>query len=706
MNKDHLIQLVSLALALVALLGSALMVPVVTRQRQDLQLSFDNDSVFASSLGSFKGIAVNALWYRIEMEKRAGRYAEANTLAEMVTDLQPRFPQVWSFHAWNLAYNISVATYTPQERWDWINKGIHLLREEGIRYNPRAVRLYRELAWTLFHKVGQYTDDMNWYYKAEVAREWQEVLGGPNDYLDYEGLKAYMQNIADAGDRYLLFDRPGRALMQDLETLAADIDLIEDKLDDFRWMSVLRLSKQLETVREQLRKDNRPESAARVEALLETVRQAVARAERNPDAVFQEENPQATVAIQALRNGGFELDVTALRAIGKLLMYFRYGQMEWVMSLPDPLMDDDARRMAEVFNNHNTEEFKDSVERYLLPYLRAKVLNETYNMDPAFMSALTDLHGPLDWRHPNTHALYWASRGLDIAEHNVRNDEGFDYTNTFRLVIHSLQGLTDYGAVSFNPLLPAGAQVDLMPNPAFLDAYGNTYKRAFEELEQGEDGAFGQVSQKNFDSGYENYLQKAVMLSYMYGSDAKAQDYYRELRERYGDAYHNQRDKRYEQPIADLIWEFVTEDIGQANTRFFLVATMRRAFQSGLGRGRLNLFSQLMLRCSEFHERYQRERNYETGITEQGRLSLPPFPQMVENEYTRFIQDPQVPLDVRLIAYRNTPLPLAQRTYHRWIGGVENTVPNARELFPEPPDAVKSEDLERGQIEGETLDRM
>src|SRR5690606_16019333 len=97
-----------------------------------------------------------------------------------ITTLQPRFPQVWAFHAWNMAYNISVTTHTPEERWSWVNNGIVLLRDQGIPLNPRAVRLYRELSWIFFHKIGQFSDDMQWYYKAQLAREWEEILGRYN----------------------------------------------------------------------------------------------------------------------------------------------------------------------------------------------------------------------------------------------------------------------------------------------------------------------------------------------------------------------------------------------------------------------------------------------------------------------------------------------------------------------------------------------
>src|SRR6185436_15210691 len=73
------------------------------------------------ALGAFRGIFVNFLWIRANDMKEAGKFFDAIQLASTITKLQPRFPRVWVFHAWNMAYNISVTTQTPEERWAWVN---------------------------------------------------------------------------------------------------------------------------------------------------------------------------------------------------------------------------------------------------------------------------------------------------------------------------------------------------------------------------------------------------------------------------------------------------------------------------------------------------------------------------------------------------------------------------------------------------------
>ncbi|MEM9237776.1 MAG: hypothetical protein AAGB14_13445, partial [Verrucomicrobiota bacterium] len=201
MSKDRLIQAVALLLIIGALIASSALITDIEHQRRQLQLAADTDIgenvppeyALLAQMGSFRGIAVNALWYRIEQMKREGDFYEANNLSRWITKLQPRFPQVWAFMGWNMAYNISVKAKTPEERWDWVNKGITLLREEGIPENPNAIRLYRELGWILFHKVGGSTDDMHHYYKAQMARIWHTRLGGHADRLPKQ---AYIDRYA------------------------------------------------------------------------------------------------------------------------------------------------------------------------------------------------------------------------------------------------------------------------------------------------------------------------------------------------------------------------------------------------------------------------------------------------------------------------------------------------------------------------------
>ena len=131
------------------------------------------------ALGGFRGLISNYLWIRANDLQMDDKFFEAAQLAEWITALEPTFTQVWLFQAWNMAYNISVKFKDFPDRWRWVKRGIELLRDDGLRYNPNDVLIHRELAWFFQHKMGQNLDDANLYYKQQWAREMMPFFG-PN----------------------------------------------------------------------------------------------------------------------------------------------------------------------------------------------------------------------------------------------------------------------------------------------------------------------------------------------------------------------------------------------------------------------------------------------------------------------------------------------------------------------------------------------
>jgi hypothetical protein len=159
-RSAHLVQLGALAIAALCIALAAAMQAPINEQRKELKLVLHSDIykelppkyAWVAAIGSsFRGLAADFLWTRLENLKQEGKYYEAHQLAQWICTVQPRFPAVWEFQAWNMAYNISVATKTAQERWQWVYNGIRLLRDEGIPNNPRMFALYDSLAWTWFH---------------------------------------------------------------------------------------------------------------------------------------------------------------------------------------------------------------------------------------------------------------------------------------------------------------------------------------------------------------------------------------------------------------------------------------------------------------------------------------------------------------------------------------------------------------------------
>jgi len=173
-------------LAVAALAGSSFLSPGLDRQRRTHELlaapieeSARPSMIYAPLLALGRAPLVDYLWLRATKLKEQGRVFDAYQLSRMICELQPRFASVWAFQAWNMSYNISVTFKSPEERWRWVKNGIDLLKDKGIPLNPSNTQLYKELAWIFFHKVGDFTDEMHFYYKLQLALIMEDVLGPP-----------------------------------------------------------------------------------------------------------------------------------------------------------------------------------------------------------------------------------------------------------------------------------------------------------------------------------------------------------------------------------------------------------------------------------------------------------------------------------------------------------------------------------------------
>lgn len=132
------------------------------------------------ALGGFRGLISNALWIRANDLQDQDKFFEMSQLAEWITKLEPHFVQVWLVQAWNMAYNISVKFKDYPDRWRWVQRGIDLLRDEGLKYNPNELLIYRELAWFFQHKMGANLDDAHAYYKQQWVIAMAPIFGSTN----------------------------------------------------------------------------------------------------------------------------------------------------------------------------------------------------------------------------------------------------------------------------------------------------------------------------------------------------------------------------------------------------------------------------------------------------------------------------------------------------------------------------------------------
>jgi len=242
--RDRLIQLFAMAVLILSTVSAGALVPRMLRSAEALGLRYTSDPIegappiiaMANAIGALRPMVADYLWIKLSRMKEKGQFYEASSLASWITKLQPRFPEVWAFHGHNMAYNISVLTNTPAERFAWVNQGIDLVRNQGLRLNPNDLGLNKELAFWFAHKLDGVADDAHLHYKREFAREWHYLLGVPP--YDQAMREAWIQEVADAPDTY-------QQLVQQHPDVQKVVDRLTEGLSPFDKRFSFKLDKAL-----------------------------------------------------------------------------------------------------------------------------------------------------------------------------------------------------------------------------------------------------------------------------------------------------------------------------------------------------------------------------------------------------------------------------------------------------------------------------
>ena len=462
-GRDILIMLVCLSLAGGLLYTAGTQLDYINTQRQTMGLGVKEpvenlppSLAFATvAMGAFRGLVVDILWMRADKLKEEGQFFDARQLAEWITTLQPRFPAVWEFQAWNMAYNISVAipASQPEQRWRWVKNGYELLRDKGIPTNPKAVQLYRELARIFQHKLGGVSDDVHKYYKLQLAEAIGLLLGSEDNGLPADDNAFYEALIGTPSEWAQIVADPNvapfiRALQEVGEPFTSEQPFVQNYLA--------------------LRRN----------------------ASRFPQA--------ASDVVDRFRG-------TA--ALKRFDLFAKSYELRNTWKL-------EPARMHQVSQEYGPIDFADP-----------------------------NVHFPMDWRHPDAHAIYWAIKGLSVAkEKNDAETERYQ-TNTQRIVAHSLQNLFRYGkliilsrpAEALDPDSPAAESTSpAIPKDVFLSPdlrIFNSYHKAVLAIIAGYED--DRTTKESLENGHRNMLKNAVLSFYQAGLRGEALKIFNQLRKRY-----------------------------------------------------------------------------------------------------------------------------------------------------------------------------
>jgi len=144
---------------------------------------------------------------------------------------------------------------------------------------------------------------------------------------------------------------------------------------------------------------------------------------------------------------------------------------------------------------------------------RAVRMRTVYKLDPAVMQEVDRLYGPLDWRLPQAHAIYWAYRGRPYAKE-------FDLLQIDRMIFQSMQDAFWQGRLVYNK----DEQVFITaPNLALLPRVRHAYEEAIA----------AHPDQEAVNSAYRNFLRAALMVLYENHHIAEAKEIFELLNQRY-----------------------------------------------------------------------------------------------------------------------------------------------------------------------------
>ena len=141
-------------------------------------------------------------------------------------------------------------------------------------------------------------------------------------------------------------------------------------------------------------------------------------------------------------------------------------------------------------------------------------LMQDYKLDPAVMERIDREYGPLDWRLPPAHALYW---GLE----SRRFATDFDAMAADRMIFQAMADEFRQGALLYRP---AEGVFVLTPNLAVLPHAKAAYEAAIAAHPEQKD---------TMELAYQNFLRSAIVTLFSAGRYDTAQQLYNEMNRRF-----------------------------------------------------------------------------------------------------------------------------------------------------------------------------
>ncbi len=237
---------------------------------------------------------------------------------------------------------------------------------------------------------------------------------------------------------------------------------------------------------------------------------------------------------------------------------------------------------------------------------RVQEMIHKYKLLPEVMQQVDKEYGPLDWRLPDAHAIYWAWRGKKFAK-------GFDRVQLDRLIFQSMQDAFREGSLVYN----REEQIFVLePNLALLPHVREAYEQALA----------AHPDEDSIKSAYRNFLESAILILYTYNRLGEAGQCYQKWCELAG--------QKQSEPLAQFAYTKLTEEMTSLSPPEALAYVQGLYFQSyrwlAIGEDeRAAGLSQLGRLC---WERYQEKH---AGQEQQERVGLPALDEVRRQAWQR-----------------------------------------------------------------------
>ncbi len=298
-------------------------------------------------------------------------------------------------------------------------------------------------------------------------------------------------------------------------------------------------------------------------------------------------------------------------------------------------------------------------------FAKAYHLRNAWKLDPVLMQQLnytygpTDLndpntHLPLDWRHPDTHAIYWAAKGLQVAG---KKEFSVAEINTDRIINHSLQDLFRNGKIfiydvpvqipsdsnSQTPQTKMEKEIFLRPDLRMFEPYNKAALARIEKYGYLEEAKTGSL--ESLKNGHRNMLINAIFSFYQAGHIQQAQKIYDQMKELYPQ-------DEFKVPLVVFVRNRLREELQNTsvdNAKEIVGMMLRESYfryamhddDEAFGREKM---------AKEVHDHYQ------SAYSDEHRIDLPDFTLLRYLAIMDFLNDQQYPPNMRLALYNRIRL--------------------------------------------------